>query len=133
MAFARPMMCAAAIVAGCGISDQSDDQPDQLDVAQAATLCAVPSFIAGAPGPAGWASLNGGTTGGGAGPQTLVTTLAQFNTAAAGSNAAVIFVSGVLAQGTATIGSNKTIIGCSGTNPTLRGHVGMKGAANVII
>jgi pectate lyase len=102
-------------------------------VAQAATPCAVPSFIAGAPAPAGWASRNGGTTGGGAGAQLLVTTLAQFNTAAAGTNAAVIFVSGALAQGTATIGSNKTIIGCSGTNPTLRGHVGMKGAANVII
>jgi pectate lyase len=63
----------------------------------------------------------------------VVTTLAQFNTAAKGTTAAVIFVSGNLGQGTATIGSNKTIVGCSGTTPTLSGHVGLKGSANVII
>ncbi|HEX3480815.1 MAG TPA: hypothetical protein VHT91_37625 [Kofleriaceae bacterium] len=77
--------------------------------------------------------MNGNTTGGGAAAGQLVTTLSQFNTAAKGTTAAVIFVSGNLGQGTATIGSNKTIIGCSGTNPTLSGHVSVKGATNVII
>ena len=42
-------------------------------------------------------------------------------------------MNGKLAQGTATIGSNKTILGCSGSNPTLSGHVGMSGSTNVII
>jgi len=123
------MICALVITGGCALSDS----PDESETEQAATPCSVPSFIAGAPSPAGWASLNGGTTGGGAGTQTLVTTLAAFNTAAAGSNAAVIFVSGRLAQGTASIGSNKTIIGCSGTNPTLSGHVRVTNVNNVIV
>src|SRR6266576_4710201 len=101
----------AALIAGCGVSDGSDD-PDQSEAEQAATPCSVPGFISGAPAPVGWASLNGGTTGGGAATGQLVTTLAQFNTAAKGTTAAVIFVSGNLGQGTATIGSNKTIVGC---------------------
>jgi pectate lyase len=138
------LLCAALTSTSCGVSD-GPDGPDGLDrsdlpdgvaesqVVAAATPCSVPSFIAGAPSPAGFASLNGGTTGGGAATGQLVTTLAQLNTAAKGTTAAVIFVSGDLGQGTATIGSNKTIIGCSGTNPTLRGHVGLSSSANVII
>jgi pectate lyase len=98
-----------------------------------ATTCSVPSFISGTPSPIGWASENGGTKGGGSASSTVVTTLSAFNSAASGSTARVIFVSGKLAQGTATIGSNKTIIGCSGTTPTLNGHVELKGSANVII
>lgn len=125
----------SGLAAGCA-SDAFDptDPVDETEVSQAATPCPVPSFITGVPTPGGWASLNGGTTGGGpATAGTLVTTLAQFNTAAKGTNAAVIFVSGKLAAGTYTIGSNKTIIGCSGTTPTLTGHVGLKASANVQI
>ena len=129
MVFAKSMFCAVIMTAGCALSES----PDEAELEQAATPCAVPSFIAGTPAPVGFASLSGGTTGGGAGPQQLVTTLAQFNTAAAGSNAAVIFVSGKLAQGTVTIGSNKTVIGCSGTTPTLSGHVRITNSANVIV
>ncbi len=125
-------ICAALTTTSCGAADGPDD-PDEADVVQAATPCSVPSFIAGAPSPAGWASLNGNTTGGGAATGQLVTTLSQFNTAAKGTTAAVIFVSGNLGQGTATVGSNKTVIGCSGTNPTLSGHVGLSSSANVII
>ncbi|HEY0478956.1 MAG TPA: hypothetical protein VGD37_15660, partial [Kofleriaceae bacterium] len=125
----KSMFCIVIITGGCALSAS----PDEAETQQAATPCSVPSFIAAAPAPIGFASLNGGTTGGGAGPQQLVTTLAQFNSAAAGSNAAVIFVSGSLAQGTVTIGSNKTIIGCSGTTPTLSGHVRIKDSANIII
>ena len=95
--------------------------------------CTIPSFVAATPSPIGWASLNGGTNGGGNATPVVVTTLAQFNTAAKGTTSAVIYVSGKLAQGTATIGSNKTIIGCSGTNPTLSGHLGLATSTNVII
>lgn len=129
MVSTKSMICAVVITSGCALSES----PDESETEQAATPCSVPSFIAGAPTPVGWASLGGGTTGGGAGTQTLVTTLAAFNTAAAGSNAAVIFVSGRLAQGTASIGSNKTIIGCSGTTPTLSGHVRITNSTNVIV
>ena len=45
----------------------------------------------------------------------------------------MIHVSGKLAQGTVTIGSNKTIVGCSGSTPTLSGHVELKGSSNVIL
>jgi pectate lyase len=120
---------AAVATGSCGVSDELDES----DTEQAATPCTVPSFISGEPAPVGFASLNGGTSGGGAATGQLVTTLSQFNTAAKGTTAAVIFVRGNLGQGTATIGSNKTIIGCSGTGPTLSGHVGLKGASNVII
>jgi pectate lyase len=134
MFFAKPkyscsLTCAALIFTGCGMSDD----PDEPELVEAATSCAVPSFISGAPSPVGWASLNGGTTGGGSATGLVVTTLSAFNTAAKGTTPAVIFVSGNLGQGTATIGSNKTILGCSGTNPTLSGHVGLSSSANVII
>jgi pectate lyase len=120
---------AVLLATGCAVSTGVDE----AETEQQATSCPVPGFISGAPTPQGFASLNGGTTGGGSATGTVVTTLAQFNTAAKGTTAAVIFVSGNLGQGTATIGSNKTIIGCSGTSPTLSGHVGLKGSANVII
>jgi len=122
------MICGVSVLTGCALSEP----PDQGELEQAATPCPVPAFISGTPAPIGWASLNGGTTGGGAAAGQLVTTLAQLNAAAKGTTAAVIFVSGVLDQGTATIGSNKTIIGCSGT-PTVRGTVQIKSAANVIL
>ncbi len=95
--------------------------------------CSIPSYVSSQPSPVGWAALNGGTTGGGNATPVVVTTLSAFNTAAKGTTAAVIYVNGKLAQGTATIGSNKTIIGCSGSNPTLSGHVGLTTSTNVII
>src|SRR5215831_8946489 len=82
------MIAAAMIAGGCGVSDELGG-PDESEAAQEATPCSVPSFIAGAPTPVGWASLNGGTTGGGAATGQLVTTLSAFNTAAKGTTAAV--------------------------------------------
>jgi len=83
----------------------------------------------------GWASVSGDsittTTGGGnATPQT-VTSVAAFNSAAGGSTAAVVYVSGVLPNGTVKIGSNKTIVGICGAE--LHGHVDMVGSSNVIV
>jgi len=94
--------------------------------------CAVPSFIDTDVQPVGWASQAGGTTGGGSATPTLVKTLAEFNAAAKGTTPAVIYVQGALEQGSATIGSNKTVIGCSG-GASLRGHVDVKAASDVII
>jgi pectate lyase len=131
------VLCAAGAMfaASCALDEDgeagSDDPPGQA--VQAATTCSVPGFVSGSPTPIGFASLDGNTTGGGSATPQVVTTLAQLNTAAGGTGAAVIFVSGKLAQGTVKIGSNKTIVGCSGTAPTLSGHVDVNGSANVIV
>ena len=84
----------------------------------------------------GWAAASGmgqnaPTTGGGtAAPQT-VTTLAALKTAAAGTAAAVIYVRGVMAEGSLSIGSNKTIVGLCGAE--IHGHVSVSGSSNVIV
>jgi pectate lyase len=82
----------------------------------------------------GWASQSGmgvaTTTGGGSATPQTVTTLAELNTAAAGTAARVIYVKGTLAAGAAKIGSNKTIVGLCGA--VLHGHIDMSGSVNVI-
>jgi len=82
----------------------------------------------------GWAAVSGGgvttTTGGGNATPTTVTTLAQLNSAADGTTAAVIWVKGKI-TGDIKVGSNKTIAGICGAE--LHGHVEVNGSANVII
>jgi pectate lyase len=80
--------------------------------------------------PIGWATISGGTTGGGSATPTTVTTLSQLNTAAGGSNAAVIHVSGSI-SGVVNVGSNKTIWGLCGAKIT--GSIDLSGSSNVII
>lgn len=88
-----------------------------------------------APALIGWASVSGNgtttTTGGGNATPTTVTTLAQLQSAASGSTAAVIYVKGTLAAGTITVGSNKTIAGICGAE--IHGHIEVNGSVNVII
>jgi pectate lyase len=80
----------------------------------------------------GWATQSGTVTGGGNLTPTVVTTLSALNTAAAGTNAAVIQVSGTI-SGNVTIGSNKTLIGACGNKATISGHIQMSGSQNVIM
>jgi pectate lyase len=94
--------------------------------------CSLPSFIDTQSSPIGWASQGSGTTGGGEVAPILVTTLADLSNVVKGVNAAVVYVKGNLAQGTLTIGSNKTIIGCS-EGGTINGHVQLSGSKNVIV
>ena len=84
----------------------------------------------------GWAAASGmgqntPTTGGGTATPQTVTTLAALKTAAAGNTAAVIYVSGVMAPGSLSIGSNKTIVGLCGAE--IHGHVSVSGSTNVIV
>jgi pectate lyase len=83
----------------------------------------------------GWASQSGNgvttTTGGGSATSTTVTNLAALQAAAKGTTAAVIYVKGVMAAGTVTVGSNKTVAGLCGAE--IHGHVEMSGSVNVII
>ena len=55
-----------------------------------------------------------------------------MNAAVGGNSAAVVYVKGTLAQGAVTIGSNKTILGCS-EGATINGHIQMTGSSNVIL
>jgi pectate lyase len=79
----------------------------------------------------GWASQSGSTTGGGSATPTTVTTLAELQSAAKGTTAAVIYVKGVMSAGSISVGSNKTIAGLCGAE--IHGHVEMSGSVNVII
>lgn len=95
--------------------------------------CAVPSYIQSESGPIGWASQSGGTTGGGSATATLVTSLAQFKTAVAGTSPAVIYVQGTFSPDAITVGSNKTIIGCS-SGAHIQGTLKIgKGSSNIIL
>jgi pectate lyase len=82
----------------------------------------------------GWASVAGmgvtSTTGGRSASPMRVTTLAQLNSSAAGTNAAVIWLQGVV-RGNVEIGSNKTLVGVCGAE--IHGHVEMSGSVNVIV
>lgn len=83
--------------------------------------------------PVGWATQNGGTTGGGTAAPITVSTLADLQTQARSTGAKVIYVSGVMGAGVATrvlVAANKTIIGLPGA--TLIGGFDVK-ANNVII
>ncbi len=83
--------------------------------------------------PIGWATQNGGTTGGGAATPVTVTTLSALQTQASSSGAKVIYVSGTVGTGVGTrvnVAANKTIIGLPGAK--LIGGFDVK-ANNIII
>jgi pectate lyase len=92
--------------------------------------------------PVGWASQNGGTTGGAGGTVKMVTTLADLQTWSKATGKYIIYVSGTMGAdvtGTTnpntisqvTVTSDKTIFGLPGA--TLIGAFQIKSAKNVII
>jgi pectate lyase len=84
---------------------------------------------------AGWAAVSGmgitTTTGGGSATPQIVTTESALASAAGGTNAAVIYVKGVLSAGKIKVGSNKTIAGLCGAE--IHGNLTLGGSSNVII
>lgn len=83
----------------------------------------------------GWASQNGGTTGGAGGTVVTVTNSTDLETYAESTPAYIVQISGTINIGTGNleISANKTLIGI-GTNPTLVGNVGFKNRdGNIII
>jgi pectate lyase len=81
----------------------------------------------------GWATQGGGTSGGGNAGATTLTSSSALTSAMAGTNAAVIRVSGTIScSGMLRVGSNKTIIGNSGA--TIAGcGLNVSESSNVII
>uniref|UniRef100_UPI0031DF95B9 pectate lyase family protein n=1 Tax=Saccharothrix mutabilis TaxID=33921 RepID=UPI0031DF95B9 len=81
----------------------------------------------------GWATQNGGTTGGGSAAAVSVNSASGLATAAAGTGASVIRVTGSFScSGMIRVGSNKTILGASGA--TISGcGLTLSGSMNVII
>ena len=95
--------------------------------------CEVPAYIFSDTTPIGWASQSGGTTGGGNATPILVTSLSQFKSEVSGSTAKVLYVQGEFSPDNISIGSNKTIIGCS-SGAHVQGHIGIgSGSSNVIV
>jgi pectate lyase len=78
----------------------------------------------------GWASQNGGTTGGGDVAPSMANSAASFNSLIGGTAARVIYVTGNF-SGSFGIGSNKTIVGLCGA--TIQGHLEVSNNANVIV
>ncbi|KAJ7858811.1 pectate lyase [Mycena olivaceomarginata] len=78
----------------------------------------------------GYATLNGGTTGGSGGPTTTVSTLDALTTAVAGNTKKIVLISGTITgDAVVQIGSNTTVIGKTGSWSLV--GVGLR--ANVII
>ncbi|KAJ7827350.1 pectate lyase [Mycena olivaceomarginata] len=81
----------------------------------------------------GYATLNGGTTGGSGGPTTTVSTLDALTTAVAGNTKKIVLISGTITgDAVVQIGSNTTVIGKTGSSLV---GVGLRvlNQANVII
>ena len=98
-----------------------------------ASFCFLSSYSQDQCSPVGWATQNGGTTGGGTAAPVTVTTLSALQSQASSSGAKVIYVSGTMGSGVSTrvsVASNKTIIGLPGAK--LIGGFDV-GASNIII
>src|SRR5437016_5861333 len=77
--------------------------------------------------PVGWATQNGGCTGGGSAAAVTVTTLTDLQNQAKAAGARVIFVQGIMGTGVGTrvaVASDKTIFGLPGA--TLMGGFDVK-------
>lgn len=82
--------------------------------------------------PMGFASLNGGTTGGAGGPTVVATTSGQFQTFATQSGALNIMVDGTLNVGGVEVASDKTIMGVGSTGELI-GSLQFDNVSNVIV
>jgi pectate lyase len=82
----------------------------------------------------GWATQNGGTTGGVGGETVRVSDVAAFADAVSGTDARVVEVSGTLAlPGMTRVGSNKTILGVGADATITGGGLSLRRSTNVII
>ena len=84
--------------------------------------------------PVGWASQNGGTTGGAGGSTVTVTSASALDTALKSSSKMIIKVSGMITiSGMHTVASNKSILGVGSSSGLTGGGLNLSGVKNVII
>ena len=84
--------------------------------------------------PIGWASQNGGTTGGTGGSTVTVTSASALDTALQSSSRQIIQISGTISlSGMHKVASNKTIIGVGSSSGISGGGLNLSGVSNVII
>jgi pectate lyase len=84
--------------------------------------------------PVGYASLNGGTTGGSSGTVVTVTSASALKTALSASTSQTVKVSGLISiTGMYTVASNKTILGVGSSSGVTGGGFNLSGVKNVII
>ncbi|KAH7343141.1 polysaccharide lyase family 1 protein [Rhizoctonia solani] len=82
----------------------------------------------------GYATLSGGTTGGGSATPVTVTTLAALKTAVTGSTAKVVIISGTITGNEVVkVGANTSLLGKSGASDPERSWSPMIDVSNVIV
>ena len=80
----------------------------------------------------GWATQNGGTTGGEGGTSVVVSTSAELSTALAKPGKYIIYVKGILTSfNVFNVTSDKTIFGLPGA--TIEGYLNLVGVSNIIL
>ncbi len=82
--------------------------------------------------PEGWASMNGGTTGGKGGPQVTVSSMSELKNEASSSGKKIILVKKGQYSGTLSPKSDKTIVGIE-PGVVITGNVNISGQNNIII
>lgn len=99
------------------------------------TLAAPITTRQAADGPVGYASMNGGTTGGAGGSETTVTSIDELIEAVKGDEAAVVYIDSMLSGSSEKIrvGSNKSILGKSSEAGIEGAGLFIKEAKNVIV
>jgi len=80
----------------------------------------------------GWASMNGGTTGGKGGAIVSVNNRDDFRAATTGNTPKIVQVNGTIDIGYTIVGSNKTIVGIGMDAKTI-GTIRLEGSKNIII
>jgi len=83
----------------------------------------------------GYATLNGGTTGGAGGPTTTVTTLAALRAAITGATPKIVQISGIITGDgdTIDIGNHTTVVGIGSNSGVTGGGFRVKKGTNVIL
>ncbi|GAA3932561.1 pectate lyase [Actinomadura viridis] len=98
------------------------------------TMAAAPPVPAAESSPVGYASMNGGTTGGAGGTTVTVSNATQFNQYVNASGRYVIQVNGTVSlSGMQRVGSDKTIVGVGTAGRITGGGLNLNGSRNVII
>ncbi|MFD0898883.1 pectate lyase family protein [Actinomadura sediminis] len=124
-------LAAAAAAAGAVVAPTAADDPR---TAVRTRTAAAPAPASASAGPVGFASMNGGTTGGAAGATVTASTAAQLAAYATARVPYVIRITGtVRVPGMQRVGSDKTIVGVGASGRITGGGLNVSGARNVVI